>query len=501
MQTNQHPKSGQAIIFLLVVVVIGLFLVIWNFDLHRVVTAKVQTRNAVDAAAMTGARWQGITINMIGELNLIQAAILSTEFENQLGEPEFVVPEEVTELHGLRKRLNYIGPLAAFALAQQAAFDNGAVRDPVLESDLFQLAEELKKSENQGTQPYDNAAEDYAALLEVIIEQGVAAGSYVANFPDNPLTDEAFYAGIAQALGGGWCGLEPYDYWLGNYEDYESWPSLDTDLEVYYPLELKLSSFVSVSSGAEVGHIPPSLAGDINTFLSQLQDYFDVDEFGIFNTLGSLEYATNGMYPYMPTEDITWHIFGDSWRESWPDPAGSEDDLEEDEDGNLFPIWGKIQPRYNYMGAEAGFGISAPVHRGIVAGRTEDTVTLRSKAKAKPFGYIEAPGEDAPPHYFGYVLPVFTDVRLIHSDIGDKMLAPGFYRHVVRHLEAYQDGGPDALSSECPYCRLLKAWEELDLDAGARWLEDAEGSGDNPCDPTSGETGYGGLKGGASGGA
>ena len=72
-------RSGQAILFLLVVMVIGLLVVLWNYDLHNIVSTKVRIDNAGDAAALSAARWQGISLNMIGELNLIQAAHVCEE--------------------------------------------------------------------------------------------------------------------------------------------------------------------------------------------------------------------------------------------------------------------------------------------------------------------------------------------------------------------------------------------------------------------------------------
>lgn len=487
---------------MLVVIVIGLFVVIWNYDLHRVLTAKVRTRNAVDAAAMTGARWQGITLNMIGDLNLIQAAILSVAAEEQDGLAEFTVPGEVGDLHDMRNRLDFMGPLAAFALAQQAAFGNGAMPDPALESDLRLLVDEMRMPVNQGADPYDNASEDYADLLEGILEQGVAVGSYSVSLPGNVLAQESFYDAVAEATGGNWRGMKNYEYWLENYEGADSWPSLNADFRIFHMLDLKLREFQSRAAFSEsfVRSPPRSMPETAEDFFDEIEDYFYADERGIISSLGVTDYVLDGMYPFYPDQDIPWHVFDDDWWNTWPKPAGSKDNLEEDEDGDLFPLWGDIQDRYNYMGAEAGFGISAPVHRGIVAGRDNATVTLKNKAKAKPFGYISAAAMDAPPYYFGFVFPVFTDVRLIHSDIGDDMVEPGFYRHVMAHLEAYLAGGVEALNPECHYCRMLQAWESLDRDAGLQWLEDAEESEDSPLDPAD-ESQWDGLKGGASGGS
>ncbi len=499
MHKNHHLKSGQAIIFLMVVVVIGLFVVIWNFDLHRIITAKVQVRNAADAAAMAGARWQGVTLNMIGDLNLIQAAILTEAYANNDDLHEFEVPPEVLDLHDLRNRLCLFGPLAAFSVAQQAAFDNGAFNDPELAADLQWLAEEFMKIHGS---PYNNLSyEYYGELLANIVAHGVAVSSYTVQFPDHPLTQEKFYTGIAYALGGVWCGLENYEYELEHYEGVDSWSKLDTEIGVYRMLDLKLREFRTMAAGTEENIWPPPRPGTamFDKDWQEFLDYVRADERGIFASFPGSDASLllESMVPYNPTEDIQWHVFSGAWLRTWPQPRDGEDDLEDDKDQDRFPIWAEVQDKYNYIGAETGVGISMPVHRGILATSSRETVDLEYQAKAKPFGYFEGAAQDSPPYYLGFVFPVFTDVRLIHSEIGDKQVPTEFFRHVLRHLDAYLEGGPDALNPTCHYCQLLKAWETLDREAGLEWLEDAEDMDDNPCDPDDDGSEYEGLIGGA----
>jgi hypothetical protein len=498
MNMRHHHKSGQAIIFLMVVIVIGLFVVVWNFDLHRIITAKIRIRNAADAAAMAGARWQGVTLNMIGDLNLIQAAILAEEAENQDGAAEFIVPPEVDTLHELRNRLSFLGPLAAYSISQQAAFDNGIFRDPEIETDLRWMAEEIRTQ--VGQPPYDNAYYDYADLLDSLADLGAAVGSYTANFPNHPLTQERFYSGIAQAMGGLWSALDAYRYQLENYEDFQSWSKLDTEIPPFYMLDLKLREWVSRSAGDD-SWPPRKPATAISTNWVEYQDYFDADRRNVFASRGAdTEYVFSGIFPWMPDRDIQWHIFSGSWQRTWPKPRNGEDDLE-DADGYRFPIWGSVKDQYNYLGAETGVSIDTPAYRGILASPSRETVDLTYRAKAMPFGYIEAQNQDSPPYYFGFVFPVFTDVRLIHSDLGDRQLPPGFFRHVLRHLEAYLEGGPEALNPECRYCRLLQAWDNLDREEGLRWLEEAEEMEDSPLAPNDDGSEYDGLSGGATRGS
>ena len=75
--TGSRSKRGQVIVFLLMAVVILAFAVMWNFDLHKLFFMKEVAQNAGDSAAMMGARWQALTLNLVGELNLMPALAVS----------------------------------------------------------------------------------------------------------------------------------------------------------------------------------------------------------------------------------------------------------------------------------------------------------------------------------------------------------------------------------------------------------------------------------------
>jgi hypothetical protein len=499
-----HPstkKSGQAIIFLMMVVLIGLLVVIWNFDLHRVITAKIRVRNATDAAALAAARWQGITLNMIGDLNLIQAAILSNEAESQAGLPTFQVPSEIRELHELRARLAFIGPLAAYSIAQQTAFENGAFHDPALAEDVRFLAEEIR--EQEGYQPYDNAFDDYAELLELLADNGVAVGAFTPRIPAHPLTQEKFYGAIAQALAGWWCPMHDYEYELENYDGIDSWTKLDTEFDYNYVFDLKLDEFTSVAANADIGSRPSVTSFETpDEFETALSNYLAItEETGIVPTFGQPDYAYVGMYPREPDADITWHVYNGSWARRWPKPTYYDE--ETDEEGGQFPLRSAVRPEYNYIGAVAGLSMSTPVGRGILSTTDNETVDLVYKAKAMPFGSLESNGGTETPYYLGIVFPSFEDVRLIHSDIGGRVLSAAFYRHMVEHLAAYLEGGPEASDPDCRYCKLLRKWETLDRETGLEWLEQAyEDDDNNPCEPDDDEDrSWGKTGGGSTGGS
>ena len=488
MFRNQR-KSGQAIIFLMVVMVVGILAVVWSYDLHRVVQAKLRMRNAGDAAALAAARWQGYTLNMIGDLNLIQAALIASNVDTN---GEVATPPEAYEIHELRARIDFVGPLAAFAVAQQTAFNNGALPDPALATNLLMMAEDFR--DEIGWNPYDNARDEYADLLENMAVRGVAVGSYGLNLPRHPLVQEQFYGAIAQALANWWCDMYPYRYELENYEDFDSWAKLDTEFQYRLIMDLQLDEFYNVNPAGELV-IPGSAEPDEDDFPEEFSEYLSELDF-----TQTYDGGLSGFYG----DEAPWHVYNNSWTKRWPRPAEYDDVVTPRNLSRVLAIRDRVKSQYNYLGAVAGISMAADVHRGILASSDNGSVDLTYKAKAKPFGFLNIEDGLVTPYYFGFVFPCFQDVRLVHSDIGDKQISGVFYDHITRHLEPYLESGPEACDPECSYCRLLKAWETLDRRAGLEWLDRAYSDDrDNPCNPEydSDDSPWGDDGGGASGGS
>src|SRR5690606_36945748 len=74
---------------------------------------KTRAQNAGDAAALAAARWQGATLNLIGDLAILQAAALSGGDTNA-----------AERISGVQARLCFAGPLIGLLAAQQAAKHN-----------------------------------------------------------------------------------------------------------------------------------------------------------------------------------------------------------------------------------------------------------------------------------------------------------------------------------------------------------------------------------------
>jgi len=60
-------------IFMIMALLILAVVIVWVFDVHTVLHIKARTQNAGDAAALAAARWQGVSLNLIGDLNILQA--------------------------------------------------------------------------------------------------------------------------------------------------------------------------------------------------------------------------------------------------------------------------------------------------------------------------------------------------------------------------------------------------------------------------------------------
>ena len=70
---RRKGERGQTLLFGLIAMVILVVAIFVLFDLHTVIRFKVKAQNAVDAAALTEAKWQKDSLNLIGEINLVKA--------------------------------------------------------------------------------------------------------------------------------------------------------------------------------------------------------------------------------------------------------------------------------------------------------------------------------------------------------------------------------------------------------------------------------------------
>ena len=69
MTRTEKSKSGQVALFLVFLLAGLVLLFSLNVELFKSARTKLRLQNIADASAMTVARWQGMTLNMIGDLN------------------------------------------------------------------------------------------------------------------------------------------------------------------------------------------------------------------------------------------------------------------------------------------------------------------------------------------------------------------------------------------------------------------------------------------------
>ena len=112
-------------LFIVMVVVILAFVALWGFQLHKSIYLKTLTRNAGDGAALAAARWQGITLNILGELNAAQAVAINDALLR--GDTNFA---EARAIADLQARICFAGPMIGFAAAQQVGKNNGIHVNP-----------------------------------------------------------------------------------------------------------------------------------------------------------------------------------------------------------------------------------------------------------------------------------------------------------------------------------------------------------------------------------
>ena len=456
-----NRRSGQVVIFLAIILVILTLMVLWNFDVHKILHVKYVTQNAGDAAALMASRWQGITLNLIGELNVMHAVAISSS--------NTVAMAEITNIQA---RLCYVGPMIAFMASQHAAKNNGAYVNEAFTTLVREHAQVVRNDYTTAVgpsgeflfpEPYSGAWTEYADMLDVIADNGVAAGPDNAHFyndigQDHILLTMGFYEAIA---GKTWC-------WF-----YHNAPTLLEDYENFAP------GFCWWPDLPEIQFAHPMNSEFYGLYLtkvnSALKDINGVD----FATITGA--VTDTMSPPLDTNvmdvSATWYCYGSGRWGAW-------DAISPDAEWP-FPGAGPVKPQYDYAGADAVVRVESEMTRVTPApGGGAETDIIKWNAAAKPFGYL---GDD-PPTVCSLVLPAFHDVRLIALDLSSLPGGGSFnleWRiHISRHLPGYTDvngnfvegyvpGGPNAPACDgsCWYCRQLKTWEKKSFRReGASWL-------------------------------
>ena len=464
-------RSGQAVVFLLLAFTALIFVLLFNVDLHRIIQRKDQTQNAGDAAVLAAARWQGATINLVGELNILHVLALCAQD-----------PAAVDAITSMQARVCFTGPMTGLIAAQAAAKDNHIYNDPDMTALLNEHAATVRNQyasqfdgEMYFTEPWPGAWQDYASMIESVAADGIAAGPDNTQFYLDPssghiLLEKAFYEAVE---GRNWCWFYlNVRNLLESYNSYHDWPPLPKpDVADYADSEIFGVGLRPFSIPMKDVFSPANLA----TLISDTgRDGVSAASLNVTNVMDTAE---------------TWYFYNSAkwteWTRIKPDGA------------DAFPVTGAVRKWYDYAGADAVVRVYASVDRmtpGLNGGNRSDKVLWT--AAAKPFGYLEADGDkQRPDSAASFVLPAFRNVRLIPIDAasGSENSSSDieWVRHIRSHLQTYLDTGPSA-SSSCRYCQALATWEVRSFrQEGIDWLE-------LYCDNCRVTTGGGGGRGGGS---
>ena len=117
MKTARRTESGQIVLALVFLLVGLVFLFLAEVDIFSAARGKTRLQNAGDAAALAAASWQGATLNLVGELNLLRlAAACDPDRE--------AATNAVAGICALQERLAVAGPCMALLAANGAAREN-----------------------------------------------------------------------------------------------------------------------------------------------------------------------------------------------------------------------------------------------------------------------------------------------------------------------------------------------------------------------------------------
>ncbi len=238
---RKSDNHGQVMIISVIILVIIFMAILFLFDLHNIIRAKIKMETAEQAAALTAANWQKESLNLLGEINIVKACnILLTDIPNSGSNLAERVQSAGDALTEMQSRIAFAGPLIGFGSAQQAAKNNGvnifddknnSVAKSV-QSDMSNYIAKLSMDPRYlppATADYINFyhwREPYIAMLNSILTQGVAVrpnGSFPGLESVNPrwLADRYLYQAILSEL---WCQPTlntivkyPDSYWAGKW--------------------------------------------------------------------------------------------------------------------------------------------------------------------------------------------------------------------------------------------------------------------------------------------
>ncbi|MEX2382439.1 MAG: hypothetical protein WD490_08650 [Opitutales bacterium] len=435
------------------VVVMIAFAAMFYFNIHKALHVKAVSRNAGDAAALAGARWQAISLNLIGSLNVAQALALSESIS-----AGSAYNPEAELISDLQKRISISGPLYGFVAAQQAAKQNGIFNNDHFATLIRDHADIIRSTPFPITfEPsgfYTSPRDEVADMFELIASHGVAIMEQIPRTsPYYLLLDRGFYAAIATE---NWC------WFYNNRIAYETLLTYDEWFD--------WSEWITVSDlrGLQSDFVRTNIF-DLHLQWMKVQDSIRLPEHSdswgaLFSMLQDI--AQSPLY-----EDIDARfafLDGNRWGTgSWSTRPSMEN----------FPWTSPIRSEYDHFGTFAVVSVNTQTDGHIPYTNISDIQWLSA---AKPFGQI-----NNSPIQNGHILalPSFTDVRLVPFGSTDaRSEIPSSHPNqewiqFLTTLEEYLLLGPDALPENNFYADQLRRWENRGFrQDGINWLVSNSGS-------------------------
>ena len=359
MKTGRKGKSGQ-IALLLVMLLAGLVMLFaLNVDIFTSSRSKIRQQNAADASALALARWQGATLNLIGELNLAHLAAVCHSNRNA-----------IAGIVELQQRLAFIGPTVGFKAANDIAKENGI---------------EVSQDMTLATRLVANFMEEgYQRMLNVVLRDGIRAGvdnaALVRAGTVDPRVDPDFYNAIRNRDFRTLCVR-----YAGGAHQLPSIPEGAPD-----PDEILLSGgnacFGSVGIGWENGAMYANRIGTLADFARDC----GLDE----ETVSAPGLRTNAML----FVERNWCIYDDGeWR-----------DLPAEFQFSRFPWLRPLKDEYNISGGSATIRVEGSVALTSASAQTND-IAAQAAAKALGSSWGQKVTAISPP----LVLPCFAQTRLV----------------------------------------------------------------------------------------
>ena len=489
-------KNGQIVLVLALMLAALLLLVLVNVDVFVAARSKNRLTDAGDAAALAGARWQGVALNLIGQLNLAHLEAACRYADDQEASSNICAG-----IVALQERIAFAGPLMGCHDANRAARLNGIGE---FDETRALVAETIAHSAYvPPTETWPDKPSDYALMLQAAFSDGVSAGVdnarlYNLDFSaDHPLYNKAFYRAVE---GEDWCWFFFSDEYMGRLRHFTGWEELP-------PARQRDEYFNPEFLGCAVRPRPGRALASLRDVADILLDLAERHGLGSVNAesiaLGVFGRPADSDGPRLPCAlDHDWWFYDTGAGLSGTDPFGEWRPWTEMDvyDNDRLPLVSEVKDEYYVFGASSAMRVFewiAPVTPGVYSNLNFWT------GAAKPFGLRDTPyGRCTVTQYdpapgvrpFPLVTPDFTDVRLIPLAGASEGRLGTSDLEWVRHT---RDHVPDCVNGhvfdDCFYCKMLKRWKDPAFRRrGVDWL--AENSGQCRYPTAAGTTRPGGTR-------